>query len=170
MSQEFKGLLESNRVQAELRDFEEWFKKYGEHILEYEESKLVIRTAWLARVMLDEGYALFPGQEEGVRTFVASFIADKLRGLGVDPRQVTRGDLHGTRQDVVEVVTRIYPNVQQTDRPSVTSILQQELAKPPKVEWVVVPALRVERSRARPLVALLLTLLLSSLLIILLSR
>ncbi|QOJ79113.1 hypothetical protein IG193_01200 [Infirmifilum lucidum] len=168
----FEKLLEAPRVQGELRDFEEWFRRYGEHILAYEESKLVVRTAWLARVMLDEGYKLFPDRQGELKDYVASLLRDKLVELGVDPRRVTRGELHGTRSDVLDVIFKVYPNVQQTERPSVANILREELTPrtAQRAPVTVYHVARVESSRLKPLLALALTLLLSSVLIFLLSR
>ncbi len=172
MSTEFGKLLENARVQAELADFEEWFRRYGEHILAYEESKLVVRTAWLARVMLDEGYKLFPDRHGELKEYVASLLRSKLEELGVDPRRITRGELHGTRSDVLDVIFRVYPNVRQTERPSVVNILREELTPRTarRAPVTVYRATRVEPSRLKPLLALALTLLLSSVLVFLLSR
>ncbi len=172
MSTEFGKLLENARVQAELADFEEWFRRYGEHILEFEESKLVVRTAWLARVMLDEGYKLFPDRHSELKEYVASLLRSKLEELGVDPGLITRGELHGTRSDVLDVIFRVYPNVRQTERPSVVNILREELTPRTarRAPVTVYRVTRVEPSRLKPLLALALTLLLSSVLVFLLSR
>lgn len=164
------AILRSQRVQAELYEFESWFKRYGEHVLAHEESKLVVRAGWLARVMLDEGYSMFPGREAEVKEFVSRKLAEELASLGVDARLVRRGELHGTRPDVVEVLLRVFPNVRQTERPSLTAILESEQAAGrPKPAAPRAPA-NLGEPRLEPLLALLATLLVSSALIVLLAR
>lgn len=156
-------------MESELQNFEEWFRKYGEYILKYEESKITVRLAWVTRIMLDEGYALFPGREESVKNYIAAFWAEKLPAIGLDPRLITKGDLKGTRQDVIDVLTMVFPNMQQQERPSLLKILQEEQVA---VEQTLpfLPSRLVVYSRIRPLIALTMTILLSALMIILLSR
>lgn len=169
MQNDYSEILRRPRVEKELGDFEEWFKRYGEYILTYEESKIVVRVSWIARIMLDEGYSLFPGKEESVKKYVADFLSQRLSQLGLDPKLVKKGDLHGTRQDVVDVVTTVFPNVQPVERPSLPTILRQEESSRLNVP-VALPPIRLESSRLQPLIALAMTLLISSIMIILLSR
>ncbi|MGC9107667.1 MAG: hypothetical protein ACP5IE_05705 [Infirmifilum sp.] len=170
MQEDYSVILRKPRVEKELEDFEEWFKRYGEYILTYEESKLVVRVAWVARIMLDEGYAAFPGHEKEVKTFVADFLSQRLASLGVDTLLVSKGELHGTRDDVVEVVTRIFPNVQQMERPSLPRIIKEDEFSRRRAQGFHRVQIAYEFSRIRPLIALATTILLASLMIILLSH
>jgi len=166
------GLLESQRVQSEVEEFKRWVRQYGLFAFSYEQSKIVTRTAWLARVMLDEGYRMFPGREEELRGFVASEIVKLVEELGIPREAVVRGDLHGTRSDVLNVLLEVYPNVQQTDRPSLARILEAEVeagrqAKPAVV--AVSPLSPRGGGDVRYLLALLAVFLASAAIVVLLS-
>lgn len=162
------SILSSEKVKLEMRDFEEWFKRYGDYLLAYEPSKVVVRTAWIARVMLDEGYALYPGREEEVRKAVAGILVGKLEELGVPRGAIRKGDLKGSRQDVVEVLKIVYPNVSQTDRPSLPAVIAQE--REARVAEARFSAFSPRNPGSKYIYAYLATLVLSALLIALLSR
>ncbi|MCC6003094.1 MAG: hypothetical protein LM590_02000 [Thermofilum sp.] len=162
-------LLRNPKIASELCDLEDWLSKYGEQLIAYEPSRIVTRTAWVARIALDEAYKAFPGEEQQVRDFVAEVLKEKLQQLNVPVGAVTSGDLHGTRQDVVEVLRRIFPNLAQTERPSLPVILRQEERGPPQ------PALLQPQPPARNylskyIYAWVATLLASAILILLLTR
>lgn len=163
-------MLESQKVQSEVEEFKQWIRQYGLFAFSREQSKIVTRTAWLARVMLDEGYRLFPGLEAQVREFVSAEISKLVEELGIPREAVTRGDLHGTRSDVLEVILAVYPNVTQTDRPSLTKILEsEELASRREAAVTALHTARATRGDLRYLLALLGVFLVASALIFLLS-
>jgi len=138
-------------------------RHYGLFAYTYEQSKIVTRTAWLARVMLDEGYRMLPGREREVMDFVAQKLIQLAEELGIPRESITRGELHGTRGDVLAVITMVYPNVRQTERPPL-ALLEREQPRPMERAAVALPETRVKY-----LYALAATILLSMLLIALLS-
>ena len=158
-----EDLLRSPKVQSEVAVFVEWVKRYGLFAYTYEQSKIVTRTAWLARVMLDEGYRMLPGREREVMDFVAQKLIQLAEELGIPRESITRGELHGTRGDVLAVITMVYPNVRQTERPPL-ALLEREQPRPMERAAVALPETRVKY-----LYALAATILLSMLLIALLS-
>jgi hypothetical protein len=162
-----EGLLRSPRVQSEIEVFAEWVRRYGLFAYTYEQSKIVTRTAWLARVMLDEGYRMLPGREREVLDFVAQRLTQLVEELGIPRESITRGELHGTREDVLKVVTRVYPNVRQTERPSL-AVLEKEGVSP-RPAGSVRPPVATPQGRVKYLYALAATILLSMLIIALLS-
>jgi hypothetical protein len=83
--------------------------------------------------------------------------------LGIPRESITKGELHGTREDVLAVITTVYPNVRQTERPPLT-LLERELPRPVERAPITLPETRVKY-----LYALAATILLSMLLIALLS-
>ncbi len=158
-----EDLLRSPKVQSEVAVFVEWMRHYGLFAYTYEQSKIVTRTAWLARVMLDEGYRMLPGREREVMDFVAQKLIQLAEELGIPRESITRGELHGTRGDVLAVITMVYPNVRQTERPPL-ALLERE--QPRQIERV---AVALPETRVKYLYALAATILLSMLLIALLS-
>lgn len=158
-----EDLLRSPKVQSEVAVFVEWMRHYGLFAYTYEQSKIVTRTAWLARVMLDEGYRMLPGREREVMDFVAQKLIQLAEELGIPRESITRGELHGTRGDVLAVITMVYPNVRQTERPPL-ALLEREQPRPMERAAVALPETRVKY-----LYALAATILLSMLLIALLS-
>jgi len=158
-----EDLLRSPKVQSETAVFAEWVKRYGLFAFTYEQSKIVTRTAWLARVMLDEGYRLLPGREQEVLDFVAQRLTQLVEELGIPRESITKGELHGTREDVLRVITIVYPNVRQTERPPL-ALLEREPPRPVERAAVALP-----EARAKYLYALAATILLSMLIIALLS-
>jgi len=122
------------------------------------------------RIALDEAYKSFLGEEEEVREYVASFVREKLVQHNVPVEAITRGDLHGTRQDVVEALKRIFPNISQTERPSLPVILREEEEKktPRIIPLPATPRRGIYLSKY--IYAWIATLLVSALLILLLAR
>jgi len=169
-SDRYNAIFTNPRVESEIRDFEEWLNKYGEHLLAYEPSKIVVRTAWVVRIALDEAYRSFPGEEKELREYVASYMREKLLQHNVPVEAITRGDIHGTRQDVVEVLKNIFPNLSQTQRPSLPVILREEEEKKTHKSIPVPPTSRRELYLSKYIYAWIATLLISALLILLLTR
>lgn len=94
----------SHEAQAAIKDLADTYARY----------RGVIGELSLVRKVADAAYIALRGAQscEDPVAAVAEAIAGELDRLGVDRSSVRRGELQGLPRDVVEVIRRVFPNIE----------------------------------------------------------
>ncbi len=100
-------------VEIELYEFRSWCEK-NRPFLYKEKVWICNKAATVIHAALDAAYRRGMGREEAVRHVTNWFIA-KLDEIGIDPFDVDRCDFQGLRDDVREVLRKVFPRARQAE-------------------------------------------------------